>query len=592
MAGAGSLDDLDDVQALDETRSLIVRASPSSERPVGGSEWLGGTCCAGARRGGRRALIFAALACSVALWVVTRPPGSEGATLLRQLRAEQAGRRHLEASARALSLLVAEGRHDEAARAVALSHTWRWERLARSPSSTTATGAAAGSYACAGICNGRSCNGLRFELDRSLLGPSSLSALDRYTCHGYYTSWVLQGRRDISPLSRVLRRCLTLLGAFQAGVEFQFEELLVSLADQNLTMRNRVCPDYKRTAREALSIALVSSLSPAPAFNNTFHLRSSPSARSSAGPTQRAADSQAALAALSAESAAGYDAAIACRHESDTVAADTEAAGIGVAGTGGAGGQWLELRAEGPWGDFTASRQWCPPLVRESLAGPSRTLPASLGAPSRTLPDCFDALRPACRKSGPLAVYWYGQSAADTGAGGRAQQTAGGAGSPGKARWQAGDGRSESDSELRALGLYASCPLVMTNKPLALDLVMMTSAEIVFVDSAEEACLFVYSPSAKLEGVKLEGAKVLGRTGTDPTQRNFKAQRRIAFRWERDLAHWSAAGAKGRNHLLILPEHLVHPDYDSQWIIYYYYDNDDNNNNNNNRLRGAQLNYQ
>jgi len=82
------------------------------------------------------------------------------------------------------------------------------------------------------------------------------------------------------------------------------------------------------------------------------------------------------------------------------------------------------------------------------------------------------------------------------------------------------------------------------------------SAEIVFVDSAEEACLFVYSPSAKLEG-----AKVLGRTGTDPTQRNFKAQRRIAFRWERDLAHWSAAGAKGRNHLLILPEHLVHPDY-------------------------------
>lgn len=119
-----------------------------------------------------------------------------------------------------------------------------------------------------------------------------------------------------------------------------------------------------------------------------------------------------------------------------------------------------------------------------------------------TMRGCFDFSRPACQVEGLLPVYWYNKHKKDN---------------PcllHQCNWVRG----------------YSYPNTMYNHMIKL------------VKTAEEACVFVLSP---------------GSVGVDDN----KAEVGEEFNYAQDLKHWSAAGAPGRNHILISTQCLVHCDH-------------------------------
>ncbi|KAJ1639911.1 hypothetical protein T492DRAFT_933754 [Pavlovales sp. CCMP2436] len=121
---------------------------------------------------------------------------------------------------------------------------------------------------------------------------------------------------------------------------------------------------------------------------------------------------------------------------------------------------------------------------------------------------CFDSLRAACQLSGPLRVLWYARPPA---------------GAPSNARAGAATGVAElqcsnAQCEWARLGIGAGLVQLVT--------------------APEDACVFV-ATDAVLR--KIDDSKCIG---SRPCTRRFDSA----------LAHWGAAGAAGRNHLLLQPQ--------------------------------------
>ena len=174
-----------------------------------------------------------------------------------------------------------------------------------------------------------------------------------------------------------------------------------------------------------------------------------------------------------------------------------------VFGSGGVIAKWdginarpVQVRAEGDWfkdvGGFQG-RQLC-------------TMGAPLGEGG-----CFDLERPACSAKGPLRVYWYPARWAKKTGEGLARQ---------KREWKGGD--APWPVEL-GQGTWLHPETWSTSGG---------SSGVIKVESPREACVFAIDPGS----INRHGS------GIDCG----------AFKWN-ELEHWTAAGASGRNHILIMP---------------------------------------